>query len=450
MRILAVMHVFPWPADNGARIRAATIVRALSQVGEVDLFTILSTREARELGDGGGDASRAEGAAFRIGAATRPSSSYRILRRLGWMAGGSLPYEVGTRDYSAVRTALRTWAEPPYDLVWMEHAESFVACEGLIDGACIVDLDDLEDHKTRARVAARRLDWRRRREPGRFSPAAITRRWGSTAQARLDVRRWRQLQRRISSTVDAVAVCSALDEARLGVDNGAVIPNGYPMPARALGRTDVGAPPTLLLAGALSYTPNVDAARHLVGDILPRIRKRIPDARVRLVGRFDQRAEALRGDGVSLTGYVEDMGSELARADAVVVPMRFGGGTRIKILEAFAHRIPVVSTTLGCEGLEVVAGRHLLVDDDPDAFAADCVRLLTEPPLREELENAASDLFRDRYRSESISRAIAELAERTAGTGVRASGGRNYEGASPNHSVSMGRTSAREGADRSR
>jgi glycosyltransferase involved in cell wall biosynthesis len=211
----------------------------------------------------------------------------------------------------------------------------------------------------------------------------------------------------------------------------------------------VGQPPTLLLAGALSYTPNADAAHHFVRDILPRIRERVPDAQLRLVGRHDRRAGELRAEGVTLTGYVRDIGSELAHADVVVVPIRFGGGTRIKVLEAFAHRIPVVSTTLGCEGLEVIGGRHVLVSDDPARFAADCVRLLTDRRLRERLVAAAFELFTERYRWESISSTIGELAGRAAADGRQPAIPR-YGGASPNHSTSSGRISASEGAERSR
>jgi glycosyltransferase involved in cell wall biosynthesis len=158
----------------------------------------------------------------------------------------------------------------------------------------------------------------------------------------------------------------------------------------------------------------------------------------------------LRGEGVTLIGYVHDIRAELAQADAVVVPMRFGGGTRIKVLEAFAHRIPVVSTSLGCEGLEVVGGRHVLISDDPDGFAADCVRLLTDRRLRERLVPAAFELFSEWYRWDSISSTIRELAERAANTDRRHSPIRGYGGVSPNHSASSGRISASEGADRSR
>lgn len=404
MRILALTHVFPWPARNGVRMRAANVLRALTRAGEVELFSIVSTRDARDIDVA---AELARQPILRAETAVRPSTSYALRRRLAWLVASSLPYQVGTRDYSAVRSAFLGWARPRYDLVWIEHAETFVALHDLVQGPCIVDLDDLEDHKVRGRLAAERSDGARSRRS--WQPATLGKRLGSNLQGRTDVRRWRELQRRVSASVEAVAVCSTLDRARLGAPNCAVVPNTYPPPPSPLGRIAVGKPPTLLLPGALSYTPNVDAARYLVREILPLITRRIPDIRVRLVGQHDGRIQQLQSEGVDLTGEVPDMGAELARADAVVVPLRFGGGTRIKILEAFAHRIPVVSTTTGCEGLDVIAGRHLLVADDPDDFASACVDLMTNLALRRDVVDAAHQTYQHRYRSDVVAEAIIQL-----------------------------------------
>jgi glycosyltransferase involved in cell wall biosynthesis len=109
------------------------------------------------------------------------------------------------------------------------------------------------------------------------------------------------------------------------------------------------------------------------------------------------------------------MTPELAQADLVAVPVRFGSGTRVKIAEAFAHQIPVVSTTLGCEGLDVVPGTHLLVADEPDAFASRCVEALTDRSLRRAITQAAHEIYLSRYRSEIVSSEITKLASAVAG-----------------------------------
>ena len=115
---------------------------------------------------------------------------------------------------------------------------------------------------------------------------------------------------------------------------------------------------------------------------------------------------------VSVVGRVPDMAAELAGVDLVVVPVRYGSGTRVKILEAFAQRIPVVSTSVGAEGIGAVDGVHLLVGDDAPALAEACVRLLTEPALRRSVADAAHHLFEERFCSDVVEGAVARLARR--------------------------------------
>ena len=113
-----------------------------------------------------------------------------------------------------------------------------------------------------------------------------------------------------------------------------------------------------------------------------------------------------------MVGPVPDITTELRRADMVVVPIRFGSGTRVKIIEAFAHRIPVVSTTLGAEGLGVEDGRHLLLADTAQGLAASCAQLLTEPDLRQRLVDAAHQLYLDTFEREVVEGQVADSGAR--------------------------------------
>jgi glycosyltransferase involved in cell wall biosynthesis len=115
---------------------------------------------------------------------------------------------------------------------------------------------------------------------------------------------------------------------------------------------------------------------------------------------------------------VPDLTVELREAALAVVPIRFGGGTRIKILEAFAHGLPVVTTTVGAEGLEVEDGRHLLVADDADALASACLRLLDDRDLRSRLAAAGRALWQERYRSSAVGPAILAALHEAAGSHV--------------------------------
>ena len=145
-----------------------------------------------------------------------------------------------------------------------------------------------------------------------------------------------------------------------------------------------------------------------VREVLPQLRRLVPDVQVRLVGEADPAVHTLGGvDNVTVTGLVPDITDELLRADVAAVPIRFGGGTRIKILEAFAHRIPVVSTTMGAEGLEVHGGEQLLIADDKSGFAERCAELLTDETLRASLADAAHRHWTERFTADALERAVA-------------------------------------------
>jgi glycosyltransferase involved in cell wall biosynthesis len=383
-------------------------VQALAGLGEVDFFHITK-------GPPSAPPPPHEPIA-RLAATQRPPSGFRgFRRRAAWLVASRLPLEVAMRDYSALHSAFRAWARPRYDLAWIGRAESYFAMGDLVRAPTVLDLDDLKDH-----WIAGSLQQTEDSDGllGGGSPSGtILHRWGWRVQWDVNLRRWRALQRRIASSVDAVSVCSDLDRQRIQATNAVVIPNGYPPPERPVGRIEVGEPPTLVLPALFRYRPNVDAARFLVQEIFPHIRARLPQARVRLVGDYDHRiADLARTEGVTLTGFVPDIAAELARADVIAVPVRFGGGTRVKILEAFAHRIPVVSTSVGCEGIDVADRKHLLVADEPGAIARASAELLEDVSLRERLAAAAHDLYWRRYRWDVIATRIADLASRMAHT----------------------------------
>ena len=174
------------------------------------------------------------------------------------------------------------------------------------------------------------------------------------------------------------------------------------------------------LPGHLGYPPNIDAAEWLAMAIAPRIRMAVPATEVRLVGRPATNVTQLHRPGVlTVVGQVPSMEEELARASVAVVPIRYGSGTRVKILESFAHRVPVVSTTLGAEGLDVEDGVHLLLADDPEEFAAATVRLLGDPGLRVRLTEAAEARYLDRYDGRVADQGVRRLVEDVARTSTR-------------------------------
>lgn len=153
---------------------------------------------------------------------------------------------------------------------------------------------------------------------------------------------------------------------------------------------------SVVYVGHYGYPPNADAAQYFVRTIWPLVRARVPEAQFIAVG-MQPPADLADHPGVTVTGAVPDVRPYLAEAAAVVAPLRVGGGTRLKIIEAMAAGKAVVSTTLGAEGIDVVAGRDLLLADEPQAFADAVVSLLTNPELRAELGRSGRTLVEQNY-----------------------------------------------------
>jgi glycosyltransferase involved in cell wall biosynthesis len=172
-----------------------------------------------------------------------------------------------------------------------------------------------------------------------------------------------------------------------------------------------------MFQGTLRYPPNGDAARFLASEIAPRLDALVAGVQVRLVGVVAPSfaAEVSNQPLVTVVGAVPEIVDELARADLVVVPLRFGSGTRIKILEAFAHRIPVVSTSLGAEGLGLADGVHILLADDAPGIAEACACLLSDAELRQSIVDNAFALFSERFESSIVQKQIRQLAEEVSG-----------------------------------
>ncbi|WP_158612682.1 glycosyltransferase family 4 protein [Frigoribacterium sp. PhB24] len=205
-------------------------------------------------------------------------------------------------------------------------------------------------------------------------------------------------------------VVSAADARRVPGANADIVPNAYPP------TTEPGGVPlherrnVLLFVGMHLYAPNDDAARWFVQAVLPLVVDHIPDAEFRIVGRANDRLFALNSNpNVTVTGPVDDVKDELSMARAVVVPLRVGGGSRIKILEAMASEVPVVSTTIGAEGLEVRPGTHALIADTPGELAEACVRALRLGADVTNMVEAGARLARQ-HSPEVIARRVQDIA----------------------------------------
>jgi glycosyltransferase involved in cell wall biosynthesis len=402
VRALLVVHNAPWPSLGGGLIRLAQVVEAAASVADIDLFVLHDPDRSHIVVP-------PEVPVLRWAGGPYPRTSPQLRWRLGWAARRGIPWEVAmARADRSPQRALRNWARPPYDVVWFSTAAVFEWTGRPDYGSTVVDLDNLEDVKARLRAGLLADQLRSGASDGRLRTRLA---W---CQARLNGSDWYRFQRSVAEQVETVVITSDVDVARSGLTNVAVVPNTYPPPQRPAGNPSAQGPPVVLFQGSLGYPPNIDAAEWLATAIAPRIRATVPETEVRLVGRPATSVKRLHRPGViTVVGQVPSMEGELTRASVAVVPVRYGSGTRVKILESFAHRVPVVSTTVGAEGLDVEDGVHLLLADDPEEFAAATVRLLNDVRLRVRLTEAAEtrylDLYDGRVADESVRRLLEEL-----------------------------------------
>jgi glycosyltransferase involved in cell wall biosynthesis len=169
------------------------------------------------------------------------------------------------------------------------------------------------------------------------------------------------------------------------------------------------------MIGLMTYPPNADAARYFARDVLPAVRARVPEASFSVVGRHDGTLDDISGHpGVDVVGPVEDVEPVLRGTAAVVVPLRAGGGTRLKVLEAWAHALPVVSTSVGCEGLGAEPGVDLLIGDNATDLASACAHLLTDADMASTVADHGRRRWEAHFRWDGIRDQIGALVRRVA------------------------------------
>lgn len=208
-----------------------------------------------------------------------------------------------------------------------------------------------------------------------------------------------ELERKWLPQYDKVLVTSE-DDARRASEISAgcqpvVYPNAIPYVTQPLRRTE----PVVIFSGNLQYHPNREAVRFFRRRIWPAIRTRFPEVRWRLVGKNPDAVRQVVADDprIELTGPVEDAIAEIARGQVAVAPLLAGSGTRVKILEAWAAGVPMVTTAVGAEGLLTRDGVDAVIRDSPEEFAAEVIRLLGSPALREKLGDAGRRRYENHY-----------------------------------------------------
>ena len=204
-------------------------------------------------------------------------------------------------------------------------------------------------------------------------------------------------------------------EREYGVENVSDVPTGVDT---AFFRPSGGRerqPHNLVFTGSMDWLPNEDAIRYFTEQIMPRIRQSVPDVSLTVVGRDPYPALlelSKRDPSVIVTGRVEDVRPYMEEASVYIVPLRIGGGTRLKIYEAMAMEKPIVSTSIGAEGLPVTNGTEILLADEPQPFADSVVKLFKDKNLADEIGQRAAARVRNEFGWDTVADSFAVICER--------------------------------------
>jgi polysaccharide biosynthesis protein PslH len=407
-KLLFLSPVIPVLSGQGLAMRAGTILEALARDFEIFLLVI-------PINPGPADGRvppRIAGwcaAAEVLSVEGREDPSYLEVkaiedpqRRAAAWVHYSKPSKCRFATPETLRLAENTFAGVRFDAVHVYRlytvpfAECHLRGEAGARPRCYLDMDE---HQSRVRRRVSNL-------------CAAAGDWQKAALEESDASKYEEMERAYLPLFDRVLVSSARDAAEIaseyGIGNVSVAPNAVRIPETAA-RKQASAVFTLLFLGTLDYPPNEDGAVYFCSEVLPLLREgpKVP-IRVVIAGlRPTAKVLGLRRHAeVAVAANVPEVDSYYENADAVVVPLRQGGGTRIKILEAASYRRPIVSTPAGADGLAVSDGEELLIGELPAEFAARCLALNSDPSLGERLAERAFGWVKRNHTVEAVREAL--------------------------------------------
>jgi glycosyltransferase involved in cell wall biosynthesis len=398
MRIFFLSYWFPYPPDNGSRIRVFNFIKALSTRHEVHLFSLLQRDSDPK------NAEALKEYCHTVSLQPMPGPRKSLAASL-WLFA-SRPRSIVTRFdpelYKKVQQAIKD-IQPDLIVVSMVDLAEYITF-GKTDIPCV-----LIDHNCEFGVIQRM--------------ASLATSVRSRLRYEMTWRKYAAWEASILKQFDRVVMPNKEDKDKMqqfspSVRNITVIPNAAD--------TDYYNPacwspegPVLVYNGALTYSPNFDAVLYYKEKIYPGLKKIYPDVQLLVTGRYDGiNVERLTDcPGIKLTGYMEDIRDALYRSAACIIPVRQGGGMRLKIPEAMAAGVPVVSTGMGAEGLECIHEKHLLIADTADDFVTAICRIFEDRALVETLRQNARRLVETKYSWKRNAGLFVELVESVAPNG---------------------------------
>jgi glycosyltransferase involved in cell wall biosynthesis len=403
MKLLWVMPYLPSPSTFGGQRRIEGLAQAIAARHDVSILALHSSADPLERW-------LAETRAWCHDVEVFPQRTFGLdqrRKRLAQLATLALPWSWESASHFnrhlRHRIAQRLRDER-WDAVVVEFAQTAVNLPRVVDVPVLLDEHNIEfDLKHRTATT---------------SDSKLRQVFASAE--------WRKLRREEHaawSRVAAVAATSDRDVAfvreQFPERLAAVVPNGVDLDRFRPPDVERRRGPAVFF-GAHNYFPNADGLRFLFGEIWPLVTEAVPAARVRIVGPHpDPDVAAMAPSGVEIVGFVDDVVAEVSAASIALAPLRVGGGTRLKIVEAMALGRPVVSTTLGAEGIDAVDGRDIIIADTARDFADAIIRLLGDPTEARRIGADARTLVEQRYGWTACAAAFEALLDEMVGAGSK-------------------------------
>ncbi len=390
MRVLFLRGKLPYPLDNGASIRTYNLLKEACKKHEISLLTFQDSNEDPEKKK------------LLLEFCTKVILVPRHLKNswsgtilgLGKNLFQRYPYSVAVScSRGMIESISSELKNSKYDLV---HADTLPISSNLLGLETPPRI--LNQHNVENVIL-----WRKFSVQTNFIPKKF---WHSQWKKMYD------FEKKACSSFDRIIAVSIEDQKKMKqmapevpVD---VVPNGvdidYFSPKEHTGNKQ-----GLVFTGSLDWYPNEDGILYFLKDILPIILAKVPDINFAIVGK-NPSARLARGckdhKNIILTGWVKDVRPYLHNSSVLVVPLRIGGGTRLKILEALAAGIPIVSTSIGAEGIEIQPGKEILIGDTPDEFASQVMRLMADQELRKKLVMEGKKLVMEKYTWEKAAQSL--------------------------------------------
>ncbi len=408
MRVLWVKAGKLLPVDTGGKIRSYNLLRFLAKDHEVTLLSYYGGRRdpdyeaalAREI----------PGSESIYTAAPDANAMQRGVEYL-WRLPRRAPYAVSKFTHRAVQTTVADWlSSGRFDVAVCDFLSASRNFPARLPVPCVLFQHNVESSL-----------WRRM--------AAVESNPLKKLSFAIESAKMTRYERATLGRFHHIIAVSEHDRQQMLQMNPAceitVVPTGVDTRKFNVAPASSARPPRVVFTGSMDWEPNIDAVEYFCSQIWPAIRKEFPDAIFQIVGRNPfAKVQRLASESVEVTGTVPSVAEYLEKASVVIVPLRVGGGTRLKIFEAMAMGKALVSTSIGAEGLEVQSGRDLLLADNATSFADAVILLLRDAAIRRSLEQAAVRLAAQYDWSHVVKQFAEVLRKLTPGssTGVRASG----------------------------